>query len=81
MLNKNIKPFIMHITSFSLNLMLIHLVSKAQITLLVIKKVQILFKYSDFSDVFLKKKSFDLTKGNQLKLILHQISRKLAITL
>ena len=42
--------------------MAIHSTKKAHIALLVIKKVQILVKYSDFSDVFLKKKVLVLQK-------------------
>ena len=38
----------------------IYLVKKAQITLLVAKKVQILSKYSDFSDIFLEGKALVL---------------------
>ena len=43
-------------TSLSLNLMSIHIAQKAQIALLVVKKVKISNKYLDLSDVFLKKK-------------------------
>ena len=52
----------MYMTSLSLNLMLIHPAQEAQIALLVIKKVQILSKYSNFLDVFLKKKALILLK-------------------
>ena len=38
-LDKNVKAFVMHVTSLSLNSMSIYLVQKAQITLLVIEKV------------------------------------------
>ena len=40
-LDKNIEAFVIHVTSLSLNLMLIHTAQEAQIALLVIKKVQI----------------------------------------
>ena len=56
----------MHVTS--LLTMAIHLVKKAQITLLVVKKVKIPTEYSDFSDVFLEEKASILpkvTKFNQ----------------
>ena len=53
-LDKHIKAYVMHVT-FLLT-MVIYPVRKAQIVLLVAKKVRILFEYSDFSDVFLKKK-------------------------
>ena len=55
-LDENVKVFIMHITSFRLNFMPIHSVCKAQIALLVKKKVKIPNKYLDFSNIFLKKK-------------------------
>lgn len=50
-------------TSFSLNLRLIHLAKNAQTVLLFTKKVTIYNKYSDFSNDFLKKKTFDITKN------------------
>ena len=49
-----------YITSFSLNLILIHLAQEAYIALLIIKKVQILFKYLDFLDIFLEEKTLIL---------------------
>ena len=67
-LNKNIKAFILHVTFFNLNLMTIHQVQEASIVLLVIKKVEILFKYSNYSDVFLEKKTLillEITDVNQ----------------
>ena len=42
--------------------MAIYLAKKAQIALLVTKKVQILIKYLDFLDIFLKKKALILLK-------------------
>ena len=56
-LEENIEVFVMHVTSFSLNSIAIHLAKKAQIALLVAKEVKILTKYSDFSDVFLEKRA------------------------
>ena len=47
--------------------MLIYLAQEAQIALLVVKIVKILIKYSDFSDVFLKKKTLNLSKITNLK--------------
>lgn len=67
-LDKNIKVFIMHKTSLSLSLMLIYLVKKVQIYLLIIEKVIIPKKYSDFFNVFLEKKTLvllEITKLNQ----------------
>ena len=54
-LNKNIDVFIVHIHSLSLGLkMTIYLARKAPIALLMVKKVTVLVKYSDFANVFLK---------------------------
>ena len=60
--DRNVKVFVMYMTSLSLNLMLIYLIQEAQIALLVIKKVKILSKYSDFLNVFLEKKALILSK-------------------
>ena len=65
-LDKNIEAFVMHMTTLSLNLMPIHPVQKAQIILLVAKKVQILNKYLDFSDIFLDEKALILPKTIKL---------------
>ena len=46
--------------------MAIHSAKKVQIALFVVKKVQILFKYLDFSDIFLKKKTLVLLKATYL---------------
>lgn len=64
-LNKNIKAFIMHVTSSSLIklIILIYLVKKAQIALLIAKKVKISVKYLD---IFLKKKVLILLKMTKL---------------
>ena len=64
--DKHVEAFMVYVTFLST--MAIHLVIKAQITLLVDKKMQILAKYSNFSNVFLKKKTLILlkaTKSNQ----------------
>ena len=58
----------MYIISFNLNLILIHLAKKALIALLVAKKMQILAKYSNFLNISLKKKNFDISRGNQHEL-------------
>ena len=42
--------------------MLIYPAQKAQIVLLILKKIEILAKYSDFIDIFLKKKALKLLK-------------------
>ena len=58
--DKNIEAFVMYVISLSLISMPIHPAQEAQIALLVIEKVQIPFKYSVFSDVFLKEKALVL---------------------
>ena len=55
-----------HVTSLSLNSMLIYPAREAQIALLVAKKVKILTKYSDFSDVFSEKKASILSEATEL---------------
>ena len=64
--DEKIKTFIVHVTSLKLNLMLIHQAQKDQIALLVIEKMQILSKYSDFLDVFSKKKASILLEAINL---------------
>ena len=55
-LDKNIKAFVVHVSVLSLgSKMTIHSAWKAQIALLLAKKVTVPVKYADFSDVFLKK--------------------------
>ena len=63
-LDENIKAFVIYVTFFSLKelTMIIHLVKEAQIALLLAKKVKILTKYSDFSDVFSEEKALVLPK-------------------
>lgn len=53
-LNKNIKIFVIYILSFGLSLILIYLAKKAQIVLLLTKKIIILNIYFDFINIFLK---------------------------
>lgn len=54
----------MHITSISLkkSKISIYLARKAQIALLIAKKIKILTKYLNFNNVFLKKKALVLSK-------------------
>ena len=61
-LNKYIETFVIYKTF--LLIIAIYPAKKVQIALLVIKKIRISIKYSDFSEVFFKKKSFDFTKDN-----------------
>ena len=56
-LDQNVKAFIVYIASLKFNLMSIHPASKAQIILLLAKKIKILTQYLDFLDVFLKEKA------------------------
>ena len=65
-IDENVEAFVIYITSLSLNLMPIHPAQEAQIALLVIKKVQILFKYSDFSNGFSKEKTSILLEASNL---------------
>lgn len=62
MLDKNVETFILHVTSLNLSLILIYPTKKAQIVLLLAKEVKIPVKYSDFSNVFSKKKALILLK-------------------
>lgn len=57
-LDKNIKGFVVYLTSFSLNkpTIIIHLARKAHIALFITKEMQILAKYSNFLDIFQKRK-------------------------
>ena len=50
----------MYIISFSFNSIFIYPAQNTQIVLLLAKKVKILTKYLDFSDVFLKEKTLVL---------------------
>ena len=65
-LDKNIEAFVMHVTSLSFNLIVIHLARKAQIVLLAAKKLQIPIKYSDFSNFFLKKTALILLEATEM---------------
>lgn len=55
-LDKNSETFVTYVVSFSLGLNLNYLNKKTQIAFLIAKKVKILEEYSDFADIFLKKK-------------------------
>ena len=65
-LDENVEAFVVHVTSLSLSSMVIHPAKKAQITLLVAKKVNIPIEYSDFLDVFLKKKALILPETTEI---------------
>ena len=53
-LDENIEAFVIYVSSLGSKIT-IHLAKKAQITLLLAKKVTVLAKYSDFADIFLEK--------------------------
>ena len=56
MLDKNIKTFVVHVSSLNLRLnMTIYPAKKAQIALLLGKKVYVPAEYSDLADIFLEK--------------------------
>ena len=58
MLDKNIEALVVHASHLSLRLkMTIHLIRKAQIALLLAKKIIVPAKYSDFADIFLQESS------------------------
>lgn len=61
-INKNIKTFVVYITSLSLSLILIYWVKKAKISLLIIEKIKIFNKYLDFINIFSEKKASILPK-------------------
>ena len=69
--DKKVKAFLVHVISSNLNSMPIHLAYKVWIALLIIEKIQILFKYFDFLDVFLEKKALILLEV--IKTIQHVI--------
>ena len=60
LLDENIEVFLVYMKSFNLSLMSIYLTKKAQIALLITKKVKILVKYSDFLNIFLEEKTLIL---------------------
>ena len=52
-LDKNVETFVVHVSSLG-SKMTIHPARKAQLALLLAKKVTVLAKYSDFADIFLE---------------------------
>ena len=64
-MNENVKAFIIYIISFILKI-IIHPDYKAQIALLLAKKVIIPVKYSDFADIFSKKLAEVLSKQTRV---------------
>ena len=65
-LDENVEAFVVHVTSLSLKLISIHPAQKAQIALLIAKKVKIPTNYLDFSDVFLEEKALVLSEITDL---------------
>lgn len=64
-LDKNVEAFVIYIIS-QFCLILIHLTRKTQIVLLLAKKIKILAKYLDFSNVFSEKKVLILLEKTKL---------------
>ena len=60
-MDKNIEVFVMHISSLGLKIT-IHQARKAQMVLLLAKKITTSAKYSDFANVFLKESANVLPK-------------------
>ena len=59
--------FIVYITIFSLDLILIYLVYKTQVIILLTKKTIIIIKYLDFINIFLKKLVTELAQYQNIK--------------
>ena len=74
-LNNNIKAFMVYISSLGLKI-IIHLARKAQVALLLVKKIFILTKYSGFDNDFSKKSANILSK--QIRANKHSIKQKKA---
>ena len=64
-MNKSSETFIIYVASLNLTPGL-HLDRATQIAFLLVKKVGILDKYTDFADIFSKKKSLVLPKYNEI---------------
>ena len=79
-MDKNVEAFVVHVTSLSLNSMLIYPVRAAQIALLIAKKVKILTNYLDFSNVFSEEKALvllEITDLNQHAIKLQESQQSL----
>ena len=64
-ISENVKNFVMHVSCLSLESKItIHFAQKAQIALLLVKKVTVLIKYVDLAKVFFKKISQNVAKAN-----------------
>lgn len=73
MFDKNIRAF--EVNVISLLTMVIHLAKKAQIALLITKKMKILTEYLDFSNIFSKKRALvlsEITNINQYTIELQE---------
>ena len=67
MLNENVEAFVVHVSSLRLR-MSIHPARKAQLALLLTKKVTLPIEYLDFADIFLEKSANvlpELTRANE----------------
>ena len=65
-LDKNVEAFVVHVTSLSLNLILIHPAKEAQIVSLIVKEVKIPTNYLNFSDIFSKERALVLPEITDL---------------
>lgn len=65
-MNSNKQVFVTFIVLFKIGIMIIYLAQKAQIVFLLTKRVIILTKYSDFSNIFLKKLTIIIPKKNNI---------------
>ena len=79
--NEHVEAFVVYITSFSLNLVAIHLTKETQIVLLIAKKIADSKQIFKFFRCFFRRKSFDLFKSNQVELIRYQAAKRSATTL
>lgn len=78
-MDEKIRTFIVYVTFLSLSkpTILIYSIKKAQIALLITKKMKILIKYSDFSNVFWEKKALVLPELIQLNQYAIELQDKL----
>ena len=53
-LEKNVETFVIYVKSLKFNLILIYLAKKVQIALLLIKQIEFIIEYLNFSNVFLE---------------------------
>ena len=74
-LDENSKTFIIYVVFLNL-VPRVHPDSEAQIAFLLTKKIKIPNKYSDFANVFSKKKGLDATRAHQAQWVYHWLGRQ-----